>query len=834
MEPNPYQQSIFTGPGKSGWFSRNFFNAYNRLLSRIQGPNATRGPLRMLLVAALLGGFCIFLLAATAADFSLVYNDSGYERPSIIYAKGAGDKWVPIAEFYRFNRRVIDLSKPELGGLNSRIARAFIATEDNNFKSHPGLDPRGILRAAIVNILAGRIKEGASTITQQVARLRFLTSERSYLRKIREAFLALVVETRYSKEKIMELYLNEVPLGHGTIGVEAAARFYFNKKVSKLSWGEAALLASLTTRPRDFSPLRNLHESRRKVRVVFQRLIETGVMDTDTAAREYAALENDYYRVLNRSPNDSAFHRRLNAHPYASEYVKYVLPRRFKRKLYTGGLRIYTTIRVAHQKAAEDTFIPHLKKQTEKRKRPPYKHFDRFDDEMGAVYALAGELFDLPRYRVRIRRDERKFHRSFIHEMRDEFTVLNRLFGERRITAALDHHLRNTEKYVDVQKPVQGSLISIRPVTGEITAVVGGAGFTSKNQLLRFTQSRRRPGSSFKPIVYAAGIEYTGQSKTDKDLKPLTAATVIDDSPTHFVNRDQSEYSPENYNLQYHGPMRLRRALALSKNTVAVKVYERMGPARVNPIIEKILALDEPRRRKRKLPVDATLALGTYPLSTLDMTRAFSVFASGGRRTHPHVLLYVKDSNGEMLKDYRPVHAKKERTQVVSPGTAEIITSMLRDAVARGTGRGAFVPGRSVAGKTGTTDRYTDAWFVGFTPNLVAAVQISHDRVQSLGAGGAGGTIAAPAWRRFVAKALQGEPAGRYRFPGSRVTRVAVSERSGKRMGPLCSDAISEMFLPGTAPTQLCTGDGPPDLRDLPGTDPGNTKGDDRILGDDL
>lgn len=821
MQPTGYRDSIFQPPGRSGFFTRAVFYAYNRLMQRWLGTDPVRQLPRALLVFFVLGLVVVALISATPADPFLVFGDGGYERPSIIYARDGRGQNVPIAEFYRFSRRVIHLREKPFQGLASPAARAFIAMEDNQFERHFGVDVRGVLRAMVVNLLAGRIKEGASTITQQVARLRFLSRERSFVRKAREAVLAVLLELRSSKLEIMETYLNEVPLGHGTIGVEAAARFYFEKGSADLSWGEAAVLSALTTRPRDFSPLRNPRESRAKVRVVLRKLAENGIITLDEAAGQYASLETNFYQGLNRSPNDSAFRQRQNLHPYASEYVKMLLPREIRARLYTGGFRIYTTIRKEHQEAAERTFFPALRKLTLERKRPPFRQFQRFDDDFSTAYAMARRVFGLPEFRVKRSRAQRKFDRAFVQSLRDAGLLLNYFGGERRIGEALDHHLREGSGLSEEEQSVEGSLISLRPGTGEITAVVGGSGFSSKNQLLRFVMSRRHPGSSFKPLVYAAGIEYTANHAGEDGLQGLTAATVIDDSPQQFVNYDLSEYAPENYDHTYDGPIRLRQGLALSKNIVAVKVYDRLKAQRLNPLLENILSLEERQTGPRTLQAEATVALGTQEMTSLEMARAFAVFASAGKRVHPHVLLYIEDSGGRMLRDYRPEQAKKVADQVVRPGTAEIMTSLLQHAVSHGTGRGAYVSGKPTAGKTGTSNRYKDAWFVGFTPRLVTALHIGYDRARTLAPGGSGGGTAAPIWRRYMSAALAGEGAGSFSFPGSDVVRVPICALSGKKPGLRCTELVEEVFLPGTTPTQQCDEHLRPGERDVPGGLPG-------------
>lgn len=787
---------IFLESGSTRHYTRIFFYSYLKIMRRLFSQDDRWA---LLFSSLLLVGLILFMglmISGGPGDFITVWNDEGYERPTILYGKNEAGEDVPIAELYRFYRKVIELKDDSEKGAGSKIAKAFLATEDNNFYIHRGVDVQGILRAMVVNLLAGRVKEGASTITQQAARLRFLNRERSLFRKAREAFYALLMEMRYSKREILEIYLNEVPLGHGAIGAEAASRFYFGKSVFDLSWGEAAVLSSLTTRPYDFSPLRNPEESRQKVRVVLRKLVEYGEISVKEAQEEYTRLEDEYYTTLNRSPNDNAFNQRLNLHPYATEFIKYSLPRKIKRKIYTGGYRVYTTIRTDHQAAAEETFIPYLKEQTIRRKRPPFKHFDAFDDTYGDVYPLLRDLFGIPEFRFQISRARRDLLRAFDTDLRDETVLLSYLSGNQNIQSAMEHYIYNNRGIVEEELPVEGSLISMTPVTGEITAVVGGSGFTSDNQLLRFLTSRRQPGSSFKPIVYASGIEYTARHPNTEH--PLTAGTLMDDSPVQFVGSDLTEYSPENYSGGYEGLITLRRGLYESRNAVAVRTYEYMGSSVINPIAEEILRFKRYSPDK-KLPPEAAVALGSYAMTPYEMARAYGVFASDGKEIFPHVILRVENAKGEVVYE-NPV-LKEKPEQVILPGTAEIITSMLGDVVNRGTGRAARIPGWPVSGKTGTTNRNTDAWFVGYTPDLITALHLGYDYTRSLGFGGTGGGIAAPVWGQYMRAIHENKKPQTFHFPGSRVSGVRICEKTGMLPGPYCENTTVEYFHPGTAPT---------------------------------
>jgi penicillin-binding protein 1A len=331
-----------------------------------------------------------------------------------------------------------------------------------------------------------------------------------------------------------------------------------------------------------------------------------------------------------------------------------------------------------------------------------------------------------------------------------------------------------------------------------VTSVIGGSGFTSSNQQLRFLTGKRQPGSAFKPILYAAGFEYTARNPDSE--RALTPATIFDDSPIHYVESDLSEYSPENYSGGYEGRMRLRRALTLSKNLVAVRAYEYVGPGNVNPIMEEILSLE-----KGTLPREASVALGSFGQSTLDMAKAYAVFASGGTEVRPYLIQRITDAHGRILYDHDGEIKSETAKRIVSRGSADLITNLMQDVIRSGTGQGASLPGREAAGKTGTTNRNTDAWFVGFTPELVTAVHVGYDIVRSLDAGSTGGSIAAPVWGRFMARALKNEPRGHFSVMGSEeIVSTEICELSGLRTSEKCTDRLVEYFLRGTEPKEIC------------------------------
>ncbi|TGK15589.1 PBP1A family penicillin-binding protein [Leptospira fluminis] len=739
-----------------------------------------------------------FLFVFSVKDIWRVPTADRYEKPSLLYGVDSDGNYEPIAEFYRFSRIVLtDADLP--GGWDNKVIRCFESTEDNNFRSHRGLDVRGILRATMVNLIAGRVKEGASTITQQVARLKFLNTERSFLRKAREAWLAMLLEATFDKKTLMQIYLNEIPLGHGTIGAGAAARFYFRKDIKDLSWGEAALLASLTTRPKEFSPLANPITSEGKVRVVFKKLVENGILDVKTAEKEFDAF-SEYYITLNRSPNDSAFSDRLNRFPYFTEYVRKNLSRIIpKTQLYEGGLKIYTTLNIQHQTQAEKALAAGLKQQTLLSNQRAFTKIDAFEDAYGDIYEMLAGLHDIPEFKFKISRSFRTFNRAWQEDLRDELSVLNLISGTEGLGEVVDWSYK-TQATEDHLLPVEGALISLRPETGYITSMVGGSGFRSDNQQIRAFQAYRQPGSAFKPLVYASAMEYYHENPDPK--KNVTAASLFDDSPLQYVLEDGDEWNPTNYSGEYSGFIRLRQALELSRNSVAVRLLEHTGLNNLLPNLERLLQVEN-----RNLPRDFSIALGSFEVSPYELARAYAVFASGGRRVLPLSVLYVEDDKGNLLKDFRKENEKKERKQLVSPEVSYVITSMMEDVIKKGTGTGARSYGltRPAAGKTGTTNNFRDAWFAGYTPELVGVVWVGYDiGTLSLGKGMSGAVVAAPIWGRFMANALSKEKSKPFDFGDPKIVRRTICSISGKLPGSHCHQTEEEVFDKETVPTEVC------------------------------
>lgn len=810
------------------------FDRLFEILSRLIPDPVEDGPRSLLVVLAGLfvsGGFFVASLTINPLDFQRVQKANEFQVGSVLYGRNQDGEFEPVAEYYQFHRKLLPagfiVKNPD-----SKVARAFVAMEDFNFYEHPGFDIKGITRAFFVNLMAGRIKEGASTITQQVARLKFLSQERSYVRKIKEAWLAVLLEFWYSKNEILEIYLNEVPLGHGNRGVVAASEFYFGKSYDQLEWGEAAVLASLTTAPNHYSPLKNMELSRQKTRVVFRRLVEMGVLSLAEARSEWQKLE-DYYQNLNRSPRESAFSNRLNRFPWYSEYIRRIIKKRYgRRALYTGGLQIYTGMDIAMQKAAQEVIAEGTRKQTRRVGRRPFRHFGAFDDYYGRPWHLLTNLFGLPPVKAKMTREERRFDRHFQKRIRDELAVLNHLTGSAGVGDAINYHYRFGQDIEEVMN-VEGALVTLEVDTGYITALVGGSQFSSDNQLIRAIDAYRQPGSSFKSLVYASAIEYSHLNPQTEN--PVTAATIFNDTPKLYLETNGTLWEPQNYTYSFKGFMRLRRALELSVNLVAVQVPEYVGYGNIAPIIEDIIRVEGRRRGPTSLPQgDLSIALGTFALSPLEMARAYSVFPARGRDVKPVSIIKITDARGNLIYEHKPPATQPK--QILSEGTAAIMTSMLTGVVQRGTGRGARI-GRPAAGKTGTTDNLRDAWFVGFTPGYVSALWMGFDRA-NISVKGSGGGLAAPLWGKYMRRAMRHKKVRSFRFPQAGIVGKKICKVSST------GEQYTELFHANMVPQESCESDlekGPsfeeiaPGIKTGPGKSPvlEQKETEDDLLGDD-
>lgn len=679
-----------------------------------------------------------------------------------------------IAEFYEQKRELVPLSD-----VPSYLIQAILVTEDPAFFKHFGLDPKGILRAAIKNILAGRIVEGGSTITQQLARSMFLTQERTFVRKIMEAILAVKIERVFSKEEILEMYLNQIYLGHGCYGVETASRFYFGKHVRDITLAEAALLAGLISSPNYYSPIRHPERARKKMMVVLKKMVKAGYV-TPSEAQE--SFDRFWIAWENRRKTLTGISRaRVDEAPYFTEYIRRYLEDNYGPDvLYNEGLQVYTTLDLDAQKAAAKTLREHLLKLNEVINKEQRYLLSVFVSKAAPMVELAGAVtfsgsFS-PYYGISIERKKRA-----MSSVVDTLQMVSLINGFSRISFLIESYL----EYAPVAErlPIEGALVAIDPATGYIKAMVGGSGFSPYNQLNRVTQARRQPGSAFKLFVYTAAIE----------SRKYTPITLINDSPIVYTLDDGSTWIPENYEGTHLGWITVRRAIAKSVNVAAVKVADSIG-------IERVIDVARRMGIKSKLLPTLSLALGTSEVTPLELVSAYATVANYGYHMEPMAILQIEDREGNILEKNSPTGWR-----AIDPDVAYVMISLLTSVVRAGTAAytvGAKFP-YPAAGKTGTSDNWRDAWFIGFTPNLVAGVWVGYDRTaKSLGRGRSGGVVAAPIWTDFMLQVTK-PPVPNFRVPSGVVFRT-ICKDSYRLARNGCPRTYQEVFLAGTEPKELC------------------------------
>ena len=575
-----------------------------------------------------------------------------------------------------------------LAQMPQALRDAVIATEDRRFYHHWGIDPIGIARAIAQNYRRGRIVEGGSTITQQLTKVLFLTPDKSLERKMKEVVLALELERRYSKDRILEMYLNQVYFGHGAYGVEAAARTYFGKSVSELNVRESALLAGLPRAPTSYSPFEHADLAKRRREVVLRRMVEYGALKEPEAKR---LTRSD----LGLIPPE----RRRTTGQYFLEYVQQGLEAKYGADMvFKGGLNVYTTLNPTMQLAAEQSLRDGLKAL-----------------EGRAKNARPG---DYP----------------------------------------------------------EGAVITIEPQTGYVRAMVGGYDFF-RSEFNRAVQAKRQPGSAFKPVVYVAALE-----------SGFTPATRIDDSPVSYpVGRNGQAWKPENYDRKFRGPTTLQQAIEESVNVVTVKLEERVGINHTVQVARKLGIASA-------LNTDLTLALGSSDLTLLELTSAYGTFANQGVWMPPTAIRHVTDAQATLLEENVP-----QGKEALTPETAYVITHMLRGVVERGTGQAAKSLGRPIAAKTGTTNDYSNAWFIGFTPRLATGVWVGYDRPRSLGRDETGSRVAVPIWVAYMGKVLGDSPKEDFPVPDRVVIAPVDLDPSNE-----CVRVVPMAFIRGSEPAIPC------------------------------
>ncbi len=737
----------------------------------------------------LLAGLIAMGVAVAGIVFALTYpNLPSLEaltdyRPKIPLRIYSADGQL-IGEFGEERRAVLRIADvPDV------MKQAILAAEDDRFYQHAGVDTQSILRAAYSNLIGGGKRQGASTITQQVARNFFLTAEKTYTRKLYEVLLSFKIEHNLSKDQILELYINQIYLGQRAYGFGAAAQIYFGKAIRDLTIAEAAMLAGLPKAPSAYNPVVNPKRARLRQQYVLRRMHELGFID---AKQHETALKQAL--VVKRDASEFAVHAE-----YVAEMARQIAAEQFPDEVYSRGLRVYTTIRKSDQEAAWSALRRNVLDYDRRhgyRGAEAYvdmKQVDSDQDElldellqdfsdtedMHPAIVLAADSKQLRAYRrggdiVTISGDGLRF----AARMLDEKAPANK-----RLRRGAVIRVQKDDKggWRIVQMPeVEAALHAIDPRTGAVRALVGGFDF-ARSKFNHVTQAWRQPGSSFKPFIYSASLE-----------KGFTPASILNDEPIVFpasVTGSQA-WEPKNYDGKYEGPMRMRTALAKSKNMVSIRLLQAIGPQYAQDYASRF-GFDADKH-----PPYLTMALGAGSVTPWQMVSAYAVFANGGYRIQPYVVSEIRDEKGQLLAQANPVEAGSEELRTIDPRNAYLMDSMLRDVTLYGTaGRAsATLKRRDLAGKTGTTNEHVDAWFCGYQQTVVACSWIGFDQPKNLGGGETGGSAALPAWIGYMARALKDVPESLPPVPDG---LVAIDAPSGGK-GP-----AKELFYKENAPQEV-------------------------------
>lgn len=702
-----------------------------------------------------------------------------------------------IGEFYRERRIVIPLEE-----MPDNLINAFVASEDSRFREHPGIDIMSIIRATIKNLKAGTIVQGGSTITQQVTKSFLLSPERTYERKIKEAILAYRIEKKFSKDQILFLYLNQIYLGHGAHGVEAASENYFGKHARDLNLAECSMLAGLPQAPSRYSPFRFPNKAKQRQVYVLNRMKEEGLITNLQATQ---AIDMD----LDIKPRKNWFIERV---PCYTEHVRRYVEKNYgKEALYEQGLQIHTAVNIELQKfgrAAVKKGLRDLDMRTGYRgpiQTIPALQYESFcadvsekmegkqpekgevyqgvvlevDDENGLTHVRVGDFYGVIKLKTmkwaRKPDIEVAFYETSIKKPSQALKT-----GDVIMVNVLNESIDETpmEFTLDQEPIVQAALLSIEAETGHVKTMIGGRDYRN-SQFNRAYQSRRQPGSAFKPIIYAAALD-----------KGYTAASVIIDSPVVYEDTERDfVWKPHNYKEQFFGPTLFRDALVKSRNIVTIKILQDIG-------IDYVIDYSRKLGIHSDISRDLSISLGSSGLSLLEIVNAYSVFSNLGYLIEPVFITKIYDRDGNLLET-----SKLIRKKVIDMSTAYIMTNIMESVVKSGTGWRVKALNRPVAGKTGTTNNLFDAWFMGYTPRYTTGVWVGLDQEAPLGKGETGSRAASPIWLNYMKNTLKGKPSRTFNVPEG-IIFARIDAETGLLPIESSEETIFECFKEGTVPTE--------------------------------
>lgn len=723
---------------------------------------------QLLVLACVVLGLVLTALVALAA--ALIYPElpsleslTDY-RPKVPLRIYSEDGYL-IGEYGEERRALV-----EIENVPDSLKQAILAAEDERFYTHGGVDTLGILRAAIANVSAGGFKEGASTITMQVARNFFLSREKTATRKLSEALLAIKIEHSLSKDEILELYINQIYLGQRSYGFAAAAQVYYDKSLKDLSIAEVAMLAGLPKAPSRYNPFVNPQRAKTRQHYVLRRMHELNYI---TDSQYEAALDEPIKLRETRRVRDLVA-------DYVAEMARQAMYERYQDDIYSSGMKVYTTIHKQNQEAANEAVREgileydrrHGYRGPEKIVRPDSgedwieKALDGLDEVNGLIPAVITAAS--PKL-VKVTTQNGQQLEISGKGLGLVQRMLNEKKAEKRKLkpGAVVRVMRVKDAWHITQLPqVQSALVGLDPDTGAVRALVGGFDF-SRNKFNHVTQAWRQPGSSFKPFIYSAALE-----------KGFTPATIIEDAPITLTAEETGSgtpWEPHNYNNEYDGPMMMRKALTRSKNMISIRILQAIGVDYAQDYITRFgfSAKDHP-------PYLA-MALGSGSVTAWQMAGAYAVFANGGYKVKPHFISKITDNRGKVIYETKAMVAGKGAPRVIDARNAFLMTSMLQDVARIGTAARASELGRyDLAGKTGTTNNQVDAWFAGYNPGQVAIAWMGYDQPRSLGANETGGRAALPIWIDYMAVALKEMPDEPYPVPDG-ISSIKIDRITGVR-----------------------------------------------------
>jgi len=728
---------------------------------------------QILILAAVVFGLVVSALLALAA--TLIYPElpsleslTDY-RPKVPLRVYSEDGYL-IGEFGEERRAFVKIEN-----VPQSLKQAILAAEDERFYQHGGVDTLGILRAAIANVSSGSFKEGASTITMQVARNFFLSSEKTATRKLSEALLAIKIEHNLTKDQILELYINQIYLGQRAYGFAAAAQVYYGKPLNELNVAEMAMLAGLPKAPSRYNPFANPKRATARQQYVLRRMHDLRFIDDNA----YQAALNDHSKL-----RQSRQIRDLAA-DYVAEIIRQAMYERYKDDIYSSGLKVYTTILKKNQEAANAAILQgildydrrHGYRGPEKIVHPQPTEGDEANWMDKALDDIEGFNGLIPAVVTQSNPQKVSVHAKTGENL--DITgdglaqvqkMLNDKDPEKRLIkpGAVVRILRTSDSWRIAQLPqVESALVALDPTNGAVRALVGGFDF-NRNKFNHVTQAWRQPGSSFKPFIYSAALE-----------KGYTPATIIDDDPISISALETgsgSSWEPKNFDGKYEGPMRLRTALTKSKNMVSIRILQSIGVSYAQDYITRF------GFSPKDHPPYLAMALGAGSVTPWQMAGAYATFANGGYRVKPYLISKIVDNRGHVIEQSKPQVAGQDAQRIIDGRNAFLMTSIMQDVARIGTAAKARQLGRNdLAGKTGTTNNQVDAWFAGYNPTHVAIAWIGFDRPHSLGNNETGGQAALPIWINYMAPILKDVPDVPYAVPEG-ISSIKINPKTGTRV----------------------------------------------------